>query len=195
MPILKLVRWGALALAAVLGAVLLVKTYFPASGPVIQIGQPFKLVAARGGTVDSETLKGHPYGVFFGFTHCPEVCPTTMYEMTKAYKSLGDEAKDLRLFFITIDPERDTAAFLENYLANFDPRIEGLIPPVDELPALAKSFRVIYEKVPTSDGSYTMNHTATVFLFDAKGNFHSTIAYGEAEENRIAKLKRLLAGE
>jgi len=163
--------------------------------PLVEIGGPFRLASSNGGFVDSKDLAGKPYGVFFGFTHCPEVCPTTMFEMSNALQKLGDRAKDFRLFFITVDPERDTAPMLKDYLANFDPRIEALVPTLEELPAVAKSFRVIYAKVPTSDGSYTMDHTASLFLFGRDGRFRRTISYGEPVESRLAKLEKLMAGE
>ena len=106
--------------------------------------------------------------------------------------ALGDDAKDFRLFFVTVDPERDTREFVADYLSNFDPRMEGLIPTVAELPALAKAFRVFYQKVPTSDGSYTMDHTATVFLFNRDGNFAGTLAFDEDPKTRATKLQRLV---
>jgi protein SCO1/2 len=158
----------------------------------VDIGGPFRLAAAKGGMVDSADLLGKPYGVFFGYTHCPEVCPTTMFEMSKALTTLGDEAKDFRLFFITVDPERDTAQMLKDYLSNFDPRMEALVPSMTELPIAAKAFRAIYNKVPTSDGSYTMDHTATVFLMGRDGKLFGTIRYGEKPDDRAAKLRRLM---
>ncbi len=160
--------------------------------PMLAIGGPFKLASSRGGVVDSSALKGKPYGVFFGFTHCPEVCPTTMYEMTKALGKLGDEARDFRLFFITVDPERDTAETLADYISNFDPRIEALVPTLTELPQIAAKFRAVYEKVPTSDGSYTMNHTASVFLFSRDGQFFGTLSFDENADTKLEKLKRLM---
>lgn len=158
----------------------------------IEIGGPFRLSSSRGGVVDSKDLVGKPYALFFGFTHCPEVCPTTLYEMSSALAPLGDAARDFRIFFVTVDPERDTAAVLKDYLANFDPRVEGLVPDSADLPRLASDFRVYYARQPTSDGSYTMDHTASVFLFDAAGRFAGTIAYGEDPAMRSAKLRRLL---
>jgi protein SCO1 len=158
-----------------------------------EIGGPFRLVSSNGGTVDSRDLDGKPYGVFFGFTHCPEVCPTTMYDITNALRKLGDEAKDFRLFFITVDPERDTAARLKEYLANFDPRIEGLVPEPDELAEVALAFRAGYVKDQGSDGDYVMNHTTTVFLMNRQGKLASTISWSDSDEDRLAKLKRLMA--
>jgi protein SCO1 len=158
----------------------------------VEIGAPFKLASAKGGVIDSSTLAGQPYGVFFGFTHCPEVCPTTLYEMTNLLDGLGDEAKNFRMFFVTVDPERDTVKELGDYMSSFDPRMEGLVPTREQLPEITRSFRVIYEKVPTTDGSYTMNHTATVFLFDKQGKFAGTIAWGEGKNSRKAKVSRLI---
>jgi protein SCO1/2 len=155
------------------------------------IGGEFALASSRGGIVSSESLRGRPYGVFFGFTHCPEVCPTTLYEMSQSLGALGEDAKDFRLFFITVDPERDTTDKLRDYLANFDPRIEALVPTLEQLPLIAGAFRAVYEKVPTSDGTYTMNHTATLFLFDRQGKFRSTISYGEQRAAREAKIRKL----
>lgn len=161
---------------------------------VALVGGPFKLASSRGGEVDSESLRGKPYAIFFGFTHCPEVCPTTLYEMSTLLAKLGDEAKDLRVFFVTVDPERDTLEAMRDYVSNFDPRIEALVPTEAQLTRIASDFRVYYAKVPTSDGGYTMDHTALVYLMDAKGDFSGTISYGEALETQEAKLRKLLAG-
>jgi protein SCO1/2 len=157
------------------------------------IGGPFTLASARGGVVDSDSLAGNPYAVFFGFTHCPEVCPTALYEMSTLIEKLGEDAKSFRVFFITVDPERDTAEMMKDYMANFDPRIEGLVPSLAQLPKLAADFRVYYAKVPTSDGGYTMDHTASIFLMDAAGRFAGTLAYGEEAITREAKLRKLLS--
>jgi len=194
---LRLIRILSLALAAVLTATM---GYLVLTRPqvtqqiaaVADVGGPFRLASVKGGVVDSKDLAGKPFGVFFGFTHCPEVCPTTMYEMSAALAKLGDEARDFRLFFITVDPERDTADFLKDYLANFDPRIEALVPTPEELAKIARDYRAFYAKVNTSDGGYTMDHTATVYLMDRQGKLASTLYFGEAEEPRLKKLRSLL---
>lgn len=193
---LRAILWGVVAVfAAILGGVYFTGGFQPDRLlTMADIGGPFRLASSNGGFIDSKDLLGKPYGVFFGFTHCPEVCPTTMYEMTKTLKAVGDDAKDFRLFFITVDPERDTAPMLKDYLSNFDPRIEALVPTAEELRSVARDFRAIYEKVPGSDGEYTMNHTATIYLMNGKGQLASTISYDEKPENRIAKLKKLIAG-
>jgi protein SCO1 len=190
--VLRIALWGAVAMfVAVLGWQVFEVVQRPPNA-AIAIGTPFDLARADGGRVASTELEGKPYAVFFGFTHCPEVCPTTLYGLSQLLPTLGPAAADLRVFFITVDPARDTAPFLANYLANFDPRIEGLVPTAPELPSLAKGFRVFYEKVPTSDGEYTMNHTASVFLFGRDGTFAGTLAYGEDMAISKAKLARLI---
>lgn len=166
----------------------------PAGNAALAIGGPFVLASAKGGEVDSHNLAGKPYAVFFGFTHCPEVCPTTLYDMSNSLAALGDAAKDFRVFFITVDPERDTLPAMKDYISNFDPRIDALVPTEAQLRQLASDFRVYYAKVPTSDGSYTMDHTASVFLFGRDGRFAGTLAYDEAAATKQAKLKRLLGG-
>lgn len=192
---MRAIRIALYAVAATLVAVL-AYTYYAAKNdtiaPLVQIGGDFRLASSKGGVVDSKDLRGKPYAVFFGFTHCPEVCPTTLFEMSNALGQLGDAAKDFRVFFITVDPERDTIDAMRDYIANFDPRMEALVPTIDQLPQITKDFRVFYQKVSTSDGSYTMDHTATVYLMDGDGHLAGTIAFGENPDMRTAKLKKLL---
>ena len=189
---LRIVLWALVAIAAVSAVAYVYLDRQNAVATTPAIGGPFKLAASSGDVVDSEKLKGQPFAVFFGFTHCPDVCPTTLYEMSSALGKLGDEAKDLKVFFITVDPERDTAEFLKTYMTSFDPRIVGLRPSPEQLPDIAKSYRVFYEKVKTEDGDYTMNHTALVYLMDRQGRFFGTLDYEEKPEVRLAKLRRLL---
>jgi len=190
----RLALWGMVALvAAVLGLIIYGNSQQGGGLALANFGKPFKLASSNGGELDSASLKGKPYGIFFGFTHCPEVCPTTLFEMSTALKELGDQAKEFKLVFITVDPERDTVPDMKNYLANFDPRIEGAVPTLDQLPDIARAYHIYYKKQPTSDGSYTMDHTATLFLIDAQGNLKSTISFDENRDTRIAKLKKLLS--
>ena len=191
---LRFIRIAGLVAAALLAAVTgyVYLTRGEAVVSVADIGGPFRLASANGGVVDSRDLAGKPYAVFFGFTRCPEVCPTTMAEMSAALTELGDQGRDLRVFFVTVDPERDTAAFLKDYLSSFDPRIEALVPSAEELAVMARDFRAFYAKSPTSDGGYTMDHTATVFLMNREGKLASTISYGEEQASRMAKLRKLL---
>lgn len=193
----RTIQFGLLGVAAIVAAILgyLSLTQFNGNAPplvTVQIGGPFNLVSSKGGTVKSSDLVGKPHALFFGFTHCPEVCPTTLYEMSTALGKLGDGAKDFRVFFVSVDPERDTVENMRGYMASFDPRMEALVPTLDQLTRIARDFRVYYAKVPTSDGSYTMDHTATVYLMDGDGQLAGTIAFGESPETREAKLKKLI---
>lgn len=192
---IRLLAAAVAVLVIIAGALAYVSgTFRGQSGNTVEIGGPFVLASSKGGEVSSESLKGKPYAVFFGFTHCPEICPTTLYEISSALTKLGDDAKDFRVFFITVDPERDTLPAMKDYIANFDPRIEALVPTPEQLQKLARDFRIYFAKSPTSDGSYTMDHTASIFLMNADGAFAGTIAFGEAPEMRDAKLRRLLKG-
>lgn len=162
--------------------------------PSVRIGGPFELVSHQGTRVSDRDLKGQPFTVFFGFTHCPEVCPTTLWEMSEALKELGREADKLKVLFISVDPTRDTPEFLASYLESFDQRILGLTGGEQEIDSVGKSYRAYWRKIPTQDGDYTMDHTASVYLMDAQGKFVGTISYGEDHASRMEKLRRLLAG-
>lgn len=165
----------------------------PSHGGAALIGGPFSLKTQTGSTLSDMDLRGAPFGVFFGFTRCPEICPTTLWEMSEALKQLGPDTK-FRVLFISVDPTRDTPEFLSRYLQSFDPRITGLTGTEAEIAAVGKEYRAFWEKVPLEDGDYTMNHTASVFLMDASGKFAGTIGYGETMDVRMTKLRRLIDG-
>jgi protein SCO1/2 len=157
----------------------------------VPIGGPFELTTHEGKRFSSESLKGKPFAVFFGFTHCPEVCPTTLFDLTQDLESLGVDAAKLNVVFITVDPERDTPELMKTYLSSFNPRIVGLTGTEKEIAATAKEYKIYYKKVPT-DSDYTMDHTATIFLMDRKGDFFGTSNFQESQETRREKLKRLV---
>lgn len=154
-------------------------------------GAPFALVDQKGQPVTEQAFRGHPSLVFFGFTHCPEVCPTTLSEMDTWLNELGEEGKDIRAFFVSIDPERDTPEIMDTYVGNVSNRITGITGEPAKIAAMAKSFRIFSRKVPLDDGDYTMDHTASVFLLGRDGDFEGTIGYGEDEKTALAKLRRL----
>jgi protein SCO1/2 len=156
-------------------------------------GAPFALTDQTGQPITEAAFRDHPSAVFFGFTHCPEVCPTTLFEMAGWLNTLGDEGKDIKAYFVSIDPERDTPEIMNTYISNFSDRIVGITGEPDKVQAMAKSFGIYAKKVPTEGGDYTMDHTASVLLLNANGDFAGTIAYGESATNAIAKLKRLAA--
>ncbi|MDN5927716.1 MAG: SCO family protein [Hyphomicrobiales bacterium] len=157
-------------------------------------GAPFTLVDSHGQPITQAAFRNQPTILFFGFTHCPEVCPTTLFELDGWLKELGSEGKDIKAYFITIDPERDTPKVMNNFLGNFSSRITGISGPPDKVWAMAKAFNIYFRKVETDGGDYTMDHTASVILLNRKGDFAGTIAYGESEKAALAKLKRLEAG-
>ena len=155
------------------------------------IGGPFRLTSHEGKPFTEQDLKGRPFVVFFGFTHCPEVFPTTLYDLTQDLAALGQDAERLQAAFITVDPARDTPELMKTYLASFDPRIVGLTGAEEEIAAAARAYKIYYRKVPTDDG-YTMDHSATLFLMDSKGEFYGTSNFQEPEETRRAKLRQLI---
>ena len=157
-------------------------------------GAAFTLTDQKGEPITEAAFRGHPSVIFFGFTHCPEVCPTTLFELAGWLKTLGDDGKSLHAYFVSIDPERDTPQVMNTYISNFSDRIVGISGDPEKVYAMAKSFGIFWKKVPTSDGDYTMDHTASVLLLNARGDFAGTIAYGEDPKNAIAKLKRLAEG-
>lgn len=157
----------------------------------VPIGGPFRLTSHEGKPFTDADLKGKPFVVFFGFTHCPEVCPTTLYDLTQDLASLGSDADKLRVAFITVDPAQDTPELIKTYLSSFDPRIVGLTGTEEEIAAVAKAYKIYFRKVPTDSG-YTMDHSATIFLMDSKGDFYGTSNFQETAEIRRSKLKQLI---
>jgi protein SCO1/2 len=156
-------------------------------------GAPFTLVDQKGEPITEAAFRGQPSAIFFGFTHCPEVCPTTLFELDGWLKKLGDEGKNLRAYFVTVDPERDTASIMDSYLSNVSDRITGITGEPDKVQAMAKAYGIYSRKVDLEGGDYTMDHTASVILLDGNGAFAGTIAYEENPDAALAKLKRLAA--
>lgn len=141
------------------------------SAGAAQVGGPFTLLDQNGRTVTERDVQGSPYLVLFGFTHCPDICPTKLFEISEVLRASGERGKGLRALFITVDPERDTPAVLKDYLSSFDERILGLTGSPEAVQAAAKAYRAYARRVPLEGGSYTMDHTALVYLMDAKGRF------------------------
>ncbi len=134
------------------------------------VGGPFELTSMDGTRINSRQFDGAPLLVFFGFTHCPDICPTKLLEISEVLRAAGDKAAKVRAVFISVDPERDTPAILKAYLGSFDPKIIGATGTPAEIDATVKAYRAFYRRVPTSSG-YTMDHTAIVYLMDKKGFF------------------------
>lgn len=135
------------------------------------VGGPFTLTTAEGKTLTDKDLRGAPFLVFFGFTHCPDICPTKLFEISEVLRAAGTKGEKLKALFVTVDPERDTAETMKSYLGSFDPRIIGLTGERAAIDAAVKAYRAYARKVPLKDGDYTMDHTALVYLMDKNGGF------------------------
>jgi protein SCO1 len=192
MKLVRLVAWSSITVITAALLYLLLAPRPDTGSGVATVGGPFRLAAQDGSIIDSEKLKGKPFALFFGFTNCPDICPTSMLEITNDLNALAEKARDFRVYFVTVDPERDTAKLLQDYTGSFDPRIIGLVPKdATELAEIARAYRAIYRKVETPSG-YTMDHTASIYLMDGKGKFFGTLDTKETPANRQAKLRRLI---
>jgi protein SCO1 len=143
----------------------------PIGQAVAGVGGPFHLEDQNGKPFTDRDMKGRPFLVFFGFTHCPDICPTTLFDMSQVLRKLGPDADRTGALFITVDPERDTPAVMKDYLSNFDPHLRGLTGDQASIDAAIREYRVYAKKVPLQGGDYTMDHTAIVYLMDKDGQF------------------------
>ena len=157
----------------------------------VQLGGPFTLTGADGQTFSSTQLAGKPYAIFFGFTHCPDVCPTTLARLVKLRRQLGAGAEPFRIVFVSVDPERDGPAEMRNYLSLFAEPIVGLTGTQARIDHTKRQFGIFSQKVPDQAGGYTVDHTATVLLFDRTGDFVATISAEEQDSVALQKLRRI----
>lgn len=148
-----------------------------------QFGMPFS----------AASLAGRPYALFFGFTHCPDICPTTLLQMSNLLQHLGADADRVAVLFVTVDPERDTPDQLRSYLTSFDPRIRGLTGTPAQIKAAAAGWKAAYDRIDEGSGIYTIAHSAHVYLMDRSGEQQDTINFQEDEVAQLTKLRRLLA--
>lgn len=189
----RMILWGLVIVAAV-GATLLFVLRPPAN-PLGVTGRPFALESTAGGTFTQDNLKGTPSLVFFGYTFCPDVCPTTLAESVAWKTAAGISDAELRTIFVTVDPERDTKDVLKEYLGGFDPDVIGLVGTPEQTEAAKASFGVMSEKADGGDPEfYLVNHTASVFLIGRDGSFEGTIAYGEDAKTAVGKIEKLVRG-
>jgi len=156
------------------------------------IGGPFQLADQSGGTVTEKNLKGRPTLIFFGFTHCPDVCPTSLFEISEVLRAMGKDAGKVNAFFISVDPERDTQGAMRDYLSSFDPHLKGLTGDPEAVAKVLSAYRVYAKKVPLKDGDYTMDHTALIYLMDRDGHFVAPFNLKRTPEEAAADLKRYL---
>ncbi|MGP0106280.1 SCO family protein [Rhodoblastus sp.] len=187
-------RW-AIAAAVGLTAVTLLAIVLagtPKRARPAAIGGPFTLVDDRGQTVTEASLLGKPSVIYFGYTFCPEICPTTLTDLTRWMHDLGPDADRLNYVFVTVDPQRDNVKVMHDYVSSFDPRLRGFTGTPEQVAGAAQAFRVYYRKIPTSDGGYDMDQSAFLYLMGPDGKFVTLIDYGEKDASALEKLKRLI---
>jgi len=156
------------------------------------IGGPFKLTDQNGNSITDIDLKGRPFLVFFGYTHCPDVCPTTLFDVSEVLRALGKDADRANALFVTVDPERDTPDVIKDYLSSFDPHLRGATGERAAIDAAEKAYRVYAKKVPTQNGDYSMDHTALVYLMDKQGRFVAPFNLKRKPEDAAADLRRYM---
>ena len=173
----------------------------PAPRPTVQsqplelssIGGPLTLTGSDGKPFASSSLSGKPYAIFFGFTHCPDVCPTTLARMVRLRQQLAAADRPFEILFVTVDPKRDGPAEVSKYAELFDSPVTGLTGSSAQIEQVKKQFGIFSQQVPDNSGGYSVDHTATVLLFDRQGKFTATIAPEEKDSAALAKLKRITA--
>ena len=158
-----------------------------------KIGGPFTLVDDTGVQVSEADLKGKSTVMYFGYTFCPEVCPTTLTDLVQWMQMIGRDADRLNYVFVTVDPERDTPKVMHDYVSAFDPRIRGLTGTSEQIAKVTKEYGVYYKRIPTSDGGYVMDHSAVLYMMDSNVRFVGVIPYQEDTAKAVAKLKKLAA--
>ena len=181
---------GALAAVGVVGLL------FIAGGKLLghrTVERPFRMTETRTGQPFTEqSLAGQPTALFFGFTSCPEVCPTALATVGRWLKALGPDANGLRVLFVSVDPERDTPELMEKYLGGFDPRIGGLWGPRSETDRIEAAFDIVARRVP-SGNSYAFDHTALVLLFNRQGQHVDSVDFEDPQEKVLGKLRAVMA--
>jgi protein SCO1 len=174
------------------GVFLYVTGNFGAGPATSAIGGPFKLIDQNGNTITDGDFKGRPFLVFFGYTHCPDVCPTTLFDVSEVMRVLGKDADRTGALFVTVDPERDTPAVMKDYLSSFDPHLRGATGDRVAIDAVEKAYRVYAKKVQMENSDYTMDHTALVYLMDKQGRFVTPFSLKRRPEEAAADLRRHL---
>ena len=194
----RIILWVLVGFALLAFAFLMLR---PAPRPAVQskpfelssVGGPFTLTGSDGKPFASSSLAGKPYAIFFGFTHCPDVCPTTLARMVRLRQQLGAGDRPFEILFVSVDPERDGPVEVGKYAELFDSPVTGLTGSPAQIEQVKKQFGIFSQKVPDGSGGYSVDHTATVLLFDSTGAFTGTIAPEEKDPAALAKLKRITA--
>jgi protein SCO1/2 len=177
------------------GLVLFLAVFFALTGrtptnTASAIGGPFTLTDQDGKTISDKDFQGRPFLVFFGYTHCPDVCPTTLFDVSEVMRALGSDASRTGALFVTVDPERDTTAVLKDYLSSFDPHLRGATGNEEQTAGVERAYRVYAKKVPGEKGDYTMDHTALVYLMDKNGRFVAPFSLKRGPAESAAELRK-----
>lgn len=194
--VVRRLLWAFVALAAIAGAAIALA---PKDEPSASraygdtFGGAFSLTAPDGSKVTDKTLAAKPFAIFFGFTRCPEVCPTTLARMASLRRQLGKDGDKFEIVFVSVDPEHDKPADIGSYISLFNTPILGLTGTAKQLATIQKGYGVYVKKVPLEGGDYTIDHTAAIFLMDAQGKFVTTIDYHESDKVALEKLRRIIA--
>ena len=183
-------RYAIYAVAAALVAAALAAYLTPSRSGQPLIGGPFTLQTGAGATLTDKDLLGHPFLVYFGYTHCPDVCPTTLAQISDVLAKLP--GKPVKALFITVDPERDSAKLMADYVSSFDPRIVGLSGSAEEIDKVEKVYRVYAKKAPGKDGDYAMDHSSVVYLMDRNGGFVDAFNLDRSVTDSVRELQDYL---
>ena len=181
-----------LGIAGIVAGVVALLPEGPAKAPMSTVGGPFRLAASSGGVVDSASLAGKPFLVFFGFTRCPNVCPTTLADLSNLIDGLQREGGDIRAYYVTVDPERDTVPVLREYMTSFSDRITALTGTPEEIARVAREYRVSVQKVPLAGGDYTFEHTLMVYLMDRNGRFVGPLDLAAGQNLALRQIRAVL---
>ena len=192
-PRLRMILWVLVGLAAVGGILLALHPKAPVTRETVRgtIGGPFTLTGGDGKPFSSARLNGRPAAIFFGFTHCPDVCPTTLARLVKLRRLLGKGDEALSIVFISVDPERDGPAEVGGYAGLFNAPVIGLTGSPADIERVKKQFAVYSAKVPQPGGGYSVDHSAAVFLMDKNGQFVATLSPEEGDKVALDKLRRI----
>lgn len=193
---LRTVLWVVAGVVALLGAALAYDQSHPvsstATGSTARFGGAFTLTATDGTVVTEQSLAGKPFAIFFGFTRCPDVCPTSLSRMARLRQQLGPDGMKFEIVFVSVDPGHDTPGSLAKYLELFGTPIIGLTGTEPQLDQIKRGFGIYSAKVPQPGGDYTIDHTASIFLINAAGDLAGTIDYNEGDPSALAKLRQLI---
>jgi protein SCO1/2 len=159
-----------------------------------KVGGPFTLTNAQGHEVSDKDFLGTPFIVYFGFTFCPDICPTELQALTAALDQLGPKAKAVKILFVTVDPERDTPSVIGDYAKAFGPQVMGLTGSAEQIAAAARAYGVFYQKVPLGDsgGDYTMDHTTAVYVMNRQGGLHAIFLPNQSPDDMAATIAKIL---